>query len=92
MRNASITARELFEQQQEKLGLRWLAGQKGENRGIESGDTNARRPSLTGYLNAVYPNKVQILGSEELSYSIRWTRGCAGRRSRRSSSSARWRW
>ena len=46
MRNASITARELFEQQQEKLGLRWLAGRKGENRGIESGDTNARRPSL----------------------------------------------
>ncbi|MBO9718480.1 MAG: HPr kinase/phosphorylase [Pseudoxanthomonas sp.] len=68
MRNASITARELFEQQQEKLGLRWLAGQKGDNRGIESGDTNARRPSLAGYLNAVYPNKVQILGSEELAW------------------------
>ena len=68
MRNASITARELFEQQQEKLGLRWLAGRKGENRGIESGDTNARRPSLAGYLNAVYPNKVQILGSEELAW------------------------
>ena len=68
MRNASITARELFDQQQEKLGLRWLAGQKGGSRGIESGDTNARRPSLAGYLNAVYPNKVQILGSEELSW------------------------
>ena len=43
MRNASITARELFEQQQEKLGLRWLAGRKGEVREIESGETNARR-------------------------------------------------
>ena len=68
MRNASITARELFEQQQEKLGLRWLAGQAGGNRSIESGDTIARRPSLAGYLNAVYPNKVQILGSEELAW------------------------
>ena len=46
MRNASITARELFDQLQEKLGLRWLAGQAGGNRSIESGDTIARRPSL----------------------------------------------
>ena len=68
MRNASITARELFDQQQEKLGLRWLAGQGGGNRSIESGDTIARRPSLAGYLNAVYPNKVQILGTEELAW------------------------
>src|SRR5690606_25576257 len=68
MRNASITARELFEQQQEKLSLRWLAGQKGGIREIDSGDTNARRPSLAGYLNAIYPNKVQILGSEELAW------------------------
>src|SRR5690606_33721754 len=66
--NASITARELFDQQQEKLSLRWLAGHKGEQREIESGQTNARRPSLAGYLNAVYPNKVQILGSEELTW------------------------
>ena len=68
MRNASITALELFEQQQEKLSLRWLAGRKGETREIDSGETNARRPSLAGYLNAVYPNKVQILGSEELAW------------------------
>ena len=68
MRNASITARELFDQLQEKLGLRWLAGQAGGNRSIESGDTIARRPSLAGYLNAVYPTKVQILGSEELAW------------------------
>ena len=68
MRNASITARELFDQLQEKLGLRWLAGLGGGNRSIESGDTIARRPSLAGYLNAVYPNKVQILGSEELAW------------------------
>ena len=68
MRNASITARELFDQLQEKLGLRWLAGQAGGNRSIESGDTIARRPSLAGYLNAVYPNMVQILGSEELAW------------------------
>lgn len=66
--NTSITARELFDQQREKLGLRWIAGQKGEHRELEAGGTNARRPSLAGYLNAIYPNKVQILGTEELTW------------------------
>ena len=68
MMNTSITARELFDQQKDKLALRWLAGQKGDKRVLESGDTVSRRPSLAGYLNAIYPNKVQILGTEELSW------------------------
>ncbi len=66
--NTSITARELFDQQREKLALRWIAGQKGGDRELEAGDTISRRPSLAGYLNAIYPNKVQILGTEELSW------------------------
>ncbi len=66
--NSSITATDLFDQQQEKLGLRWLAGRKGGARELESGDTIARRPSLAGYLNIIYPNTVQILGTEELSW------------------------
>ena len=64
----SITARELFDQQKDKLALRWLAGLKGDQRMLEAVDTIARRPSLAGYLNAIYPNKVQILGSEELAW------------------------
>lgn len=69
MSTARITAVELFELQQERLGLRWLAGQQhaGE-RVLEAVDTVARRPSLAGYLNIIYPNKVQILGSEELQW------------------------
>lgn len=66
--NASITARDLFDQQKERLALRWLAGRKGADRELTPGDTVARRPSLAGYLNTIYPNKVQILGSEELSW------------------------
>ncbi len=64
----SLTARELFDQQHERLGLRWLAGQPGAARVLEAVETNARRPSLAGYLNIIYPNKVQILGSEELQW------------------------
>ena len=63
-----ISASELFEQQRERLALRWIAGQEGADHVLEAVETVARRPSLAGYLNAIYPNKVQILGTEELSW------------------------
>lgn len=63
-----ITARELFDQLQARLDLRWVGGQEGESRVLESGEHLSRRPSLAGYLNIIYPNKVQILGSEELAW------------------------
>ncbi|MCY7354855.1 MAG: HPr(Ser) kinase/phosphatase [Lysobacter sp.] len=66
--NEHISARELFDQLRERLALRWLAGQGGADRVLESVDTVARRPSLAGYLNIIYPNKVQILGTEELAW------------------------
>ncbi|MCC7097082.1 MAG: HPr(Ser) kinase/phosphatase [Thermomonas sp.] len=69
MTTARITAQELFTSQQERLALRWLAGERGASeRVLEAVDTVARRPSLAGYLNAIYPNRVQILGSEELEW------------------------
>ena len=69
MSAARITAAELFANQQERLSLRWVAGQEtGGQRVLEAVDTVARRPSLAGYLNAIYPNKVQILGTEELEW------------------------
>ncbi|GAB6196515.1 HPr(Ser) kinase/phosphatase [Lysobacter xanthus] len=66
--NLSISAQELFDQQAERLGLRWFAGRRGGPRVLESVDTVARRPSLAGYLNIIYPNRVQILGTEELAW------------------------
>jgi len=68
MSSARISAGELFEQQRERLDLRWYAGQDGAGRFLEAVETVARRPSLAGYLNAIYPNKVQILGTEELAW------------------------
>ena len=63
-----ISAGDLFDQLRERLELRWVAGQQGIARTLESVDTVARRPSLAGYLNTIYPNKVQILGTEELAW------------------------
>ena len=65
---AAITAQALFDQLRDRLDLKWLAGQAGASRQLESIDTVSRRPSLAGYLNIIYPNKVQILGSEELAW------------------------
>ncbi|WP_412731105.1 HPr(Ser) kinase/phosphatase [Dyella aluminiiresistens] len=50
------------------MSLRWVAGMRGESRALDPGATQTRRPSLIGYLNVIYPNKVQIIGSEELRY------------------------
>ncbi|HET9048254.1 MAG TPA: HPr(Ser) kinase/phosphatase [Chiayiivirga sp.] len=63
-----ITARELFDQLDQRLGLRWVAGHHGETRVLESVSHLARRPALAGYLNTIHANKVQIVGSEELDY------------------------
>ena len=68
MRNR-ISARELYDQLQERLGLRWLtSGQHGGERTLERGEQMSRRPSLAGYLNLIHPNKVQIVGSAELAW------------------------
>lgn len=63
-----ITSRELFEQLSERLKLRWLVGLKGQNRKIEPGEDLESRPSLVGYLNIIYPNKIQLIGVDELKY------------------------
>ena len=66
MTSPRVPARDLFEQLSPLLDWRWLAGQAGGDRRVEATSTNARRPSLAGYLNAIYPNKVQILGTEDI--------------------------
>ncbi len=66
--NRQITARELFDQISDRLKLRWTGGLKGESRVLEAGENLARRPSLVGYLNIIYPNKVQIVGIDEVKY------------------------
>jgi len=63
-----ITARQLYESVHERLALRWVAGLRGEGRVLETTTGRERRPSLVGYLNAIYPNRVQVVGSEELAY------------------------
>jgi HPr kinase/phosphorylase len=63
---ARVSAGEIFASLEQRLALRWLAGQAGEGRAIDAGEHRQRRPSLVGYLNIIYPNRIQIVGIEEL--------------------------
>lgn len=64
----SLTASTLYDELQERLGLQWIVGSgKGQDRSVSDHDLTAR-PSLAGYLNLIHPNKVQVLGEEELEY------------------------
>jgi HPr kinase/phosphorylase len=64
----SLTAKNLFDDLQEKLNLYWVAGSgKGQEYFISASDITAR-PSMAGFLNIIHPNKVQVLGEEEVSF------------------------
>ncbi|MDT8320032.1 MAG: HPr(Ser) kinase/phosphatase [Xanthomonadales bacterium] len=64
----SITARELFDDLHQRLGLAWVSENgSGEDITISSDELSAR-PALAGFLNLIHPNKVQVLGEEEITY------------------------
>lgn len=63
-----LTIRQLFDQTRDRLTLEWVAGLRGESRVIEAVQPGNRRPSMVGYLNIIYANRVQIVGREELAY------------------------
>lgn len=70
----TLTARDLFQQLHERLDLHWVAGREaGEDTRLSEDDMSAR-PALAGYLNLIHPNRVQVLGIEELDYLDRLSR------------------
>jgi HPr kinase/phosphorylase len=64
----SITARDLFDNLHERLQLHWLAGPTGKDGHSISRDDLTLRPAAVGFLNLIHPNKVQVLGLEEIDY------------------------
>ena len=64
----TITARNLFDALRERLQLQWLSGPDGgEGHSISRDDLSAR-PAAVGFLNLIHPNRVQVLGLEEIDY------------------------
>jgi HPr kinase/phosphorylase len=64
----SLTGHELFDEVRTRLDLSWEGTHEGGERRIEIAEGRQRRPSLIGYLNLIHPNKIQILGAEEIAY------------------------
>jgi HPr kinase/phosphorylase len=66
MRQVSIE--KLFAENQQRLGLTWLAGRRGGNK-VLSGDTELK-PTIgqVGHMNFIHPFRVQIIGAAEASY------------------------
>jgi len=62
-----LTTRDFMQSHGEKLGLNWQAGQAGENRLLQNEKVMTGIP-IAGYLNLVKPNRVQVLGPEEVEY------------------------
>lgn len=64
--NASVGS--LFDALQQKLELAWAGRHAGEARAINIPESESSRTSLVGHLNLIHPNRVQVLGSTEISY------------------------
>lgn len=57
---------ELVTHHQDRLGFQWLAGeQAAHNKHIDPGMAAA---DLIGHLNLIHPRRIQVLGTEEISY------------------------
>jgi HPr kinase/phosphorylase len=64
----SLSVRSVIEAMSERLVLRWIAGQGGDERLITHEPGPKGSPSLVGHLNLIHPNQIQVLGRDELSY------------------------
>jgi HPr kinase/phosphorylase len=64
----SLTARNLFDDLQVRLQLHWVQGPEHQGAYSISRDDLTVRPAAVGFLNLIHPNKVQVLGLEEIDY------------------------
>lgn len=64
----SVTARGLFSDLEERLQLQWVCGGEQHDAPTLSSDALTVRPAVAGFLNLIHPNKVQVLGREEMVY------------------------
>ncbi|MDR0247475.1 MAG: HPr(Ser) kinase/phosphatase [Burkholderiales bacterium] len=64
----TITIEKLFNDNEERLQLEWVAGQTGAYRLLESDEIKHPTTSLIGHLNLIHTFHVQVLGTAEISY------------------------
>jgi len=67
-RMAQISVTDLYKQIRSKLKLKWVAGESGGQKILNSGTVTKPSLALVGHLNFVHPNRVQVLGCAEMDY------------------------
>ncbi len=65
---AQVNIRQLFEDKQERLALRWVAGAGGAEKILDSDEVNHSDRGLIGHLNLIHPNWVQVISPIENDY------------------------
>lgn len=63
-----MTVSELVERFSKRLDLHWISGRRHADKRSLSVASFRTRPSLVGYLNLIHPNRIQVLGLEELAW------------------------
>ncbi|MFP4161501.1 MAG: HPr(Ser) kinase/phosphatase [Ectothiorhodospira sp.] len=64
----SLTVAHITEAMEERLGLTWVAGHQGAGREVPQHAGPQGSPALVGHLNIIHPNRIQVLGQDEMRY------------------------
>lgn len=65
-----LTIQELVQDNEDKIPFVWVAGQNAGQRFVS--DLGASGADLVGHLNLIHPSRIQVFGTEELSYYVRF--------------------
>ncbi len=65
---AQVNIRQLFQDKQERLALKWVAGTSGADKILDSEEVNHSDRGLIGHLNLIHPNWVQVISPIEVDY------------------------
>ncbi|SFM48892.1 Hpr(Ser) kinase/phosphatase [Ectothiorhodospira mobilis] len=67
--SGSLTVADILEAMEERLGLTWVAGRQGIHREVPQHAAGPKGgPALVGHLNIIHPNRIQVLGHDEMRY------------------------
>jgi len=63
-----VSIARLFEDNEQKLRLAWVAGRGGAGKSLDSSLTRDSGQGLIGHFNFIHPNLIQVLGPSEVGY------------------------
>src|SRR5690554_8123739 len=65
-----LTIQELVSDNEDKIPFTWIAGHNAGQRVVS--EQGASGADLVGHLNLIHPSRIQVFGTEELSYYVRF--------------------